>query len=206
MSVAQQHKLSTRKMLPFIVLSQILPITFTASLFTIQLHLDAMGLAASSPPKKNSPLKKDIPPKKSHKANSSAKADEKPKTDENTKTQQPSNKKSSVTLPTIVLNAVVLALPTLKTHMIFIPLILFTRLMLLVPHTGRLGFSQKDVLQSISISFGFVVANLTMMKGTTTYQEVLAGVHHGGFAVKALGYDAELALALCTLLKWGGGV
>ena len=175
-------------MVPYVVLSQILPISFTACLFIIQLHLDAMGLSPSSSP----------PPK--------AKASSDSKTAGEKKKPEPGFKKSSLTLPTIILNAVVLALPAMKGSQIFIPMVLFTRLMLLVPHTGRTRFSQNDVLQSVSISFGFVVAALTMLRGSTTFRETIAGVGNGGYAVKTLGYDAELALLVCAVLKWGGGV
>lgn len=78
--------------------------------------------------------------------------------------------------------------------------------MLLVPHTGRIRFTQQDILQSVSISFGFVVAALTMSRGSATYREIVAGVRNGGFAVKALGYDALLGGLVCVVLGWGGGV
>lgn len=175
-------------MFPYIVLSQILPISFTACLFIIQLHLDAMGLSPGS----NSPSK--------------AKASNDSKATSGTKTPEPAFKKSSLTLPTIILNAVLLALPSMNASQILIPAVLFTRLMLLVPHTGRIRFSQNDVLQSVSISFGFVVAGLTMLRGSTTFREVVSGVGKGGYAVKTLGYDAELALLVSAVLKWGGGV
>ena len=175
-------------MVPFIALSQILPISFTACLFTIQLHLDAMGLSPDAQPGVGSKTGKD------------AKEAAKPST------EKPGIKMSSLTLPTILFNVALLALPTLKSQTIFIPLVLFTRLMLLVPHTGRIRFDKKDVLQSVSISFGFLVASLTMMRGTTTFRETIGGISRGGFAVKALAHDAELSLLICTLLKWGGGV
>ncbi|KAF1969311.1 hypothetical protein BU23DRAFT_591695 [Bimuria novae-zelandiae CBS 107.79] len=187
---AQQHKFSLSIMAPYIVLSQILPITFTACLFVIQLHLDAMGISPNLRPKS----------KDDSKAGSESKADS------GNKTPQSIIKKSSLALPTVVLNAAILALPSLKGHPVFIPLVFFTRIMLLVPHTARIRFDQKDVLQCVSISFGFVVANLTMLKGTTTFLEVISGVRKSGFAVKTLGYDAELSLLVGAILRWGGGV
>ncbi|KAJ4349516.1 uncharacterized protein N0V89_008132 [Didymosphaeria variabile] len=123
-----------------------------------------------------------------------------------TETPQPQAKKTSLVIPTILFNAALLALSSLRSHSIFMPLVLFTRLLLLVPHTGRLRFSQNDILQSVSISFGFLVANLTMSRGTTTFREVVAGLSNGGFATKTLGYDAELGLLICAILGWGGGV
>lgn len=85
-------------------------------------------------------------------------------------------------------------------------LVLFTRFLLLAPHTGRIRFGQKDVLQSVSIAFGFFVANLTMARETTTFGEIVKGLRDGGYATKTLGCDAEFGLLLFAILGWGGGV
>ncbi|KAL5404169.1 hypothetical protein PMIN06_003283 [Paraphaeosphaeria minitans] len=188
----QQHKFSVRTMVPYAVLSQILPITFTASLFIIQLHLDAVGL---SPHRWNTEISKTTDPSKvSSPAAPTA----------NTAVSQA--RKTSLVIPTILFNAALLALSSLKGHSTFIPLVLFTRVLLLIPSTGRIRFSQNDTLQSVSISFGFFVANLTMSRGTTTFGEVVNGLTIGGFATRTLGYDAELGLLLCAILRWSGGV
>lgn len=178
-------------MVPWIVLSQTLPIAFAASLFIIQLHLDTLGLSPGPQKKENSKISDSSKPASSQETNN---------------TSQPQAMKTSLVLPTILFNVALLALSSLKDHSIFIPFVLFTRLLLLVPHTGRIRFSQNDILQSVSISFGFFVANLTMSRGTTTFGEVVGGLRNGGFATKTLGYDAELGLLLCAILRWGGGV
>jgi hypothetical protein len=178
-------------MVSYIVLSQILPITLTACLFIIQLHLDALGL----PPN---------PQAKASKASDSSKAAVQAAPTPNT--SQPQARKTSLVLPTILFNAALLALSSLKGHSTFIPLVLFTRLLLIIPHTGQIRFGQKDILQSVSISFGFFVANLTMSRGTTTFREVVSGLGNGGFATKALCYDAQFGMLLCAILGWGGGV
>jgi hypothetical protein len=172
-------------MVPYIVLSQILPITFTACLFIIQLHLDALGQSPG-------------PQTKASKASDNPKAA--------VQAPQPQARKTSLVLPTILFNAALLALSSLKGHSLFIPLVLFTRLLLIVPHSGQVRFGQKDILQSVSVSFGFFVANLTMSRGTTTFREVVSGLRSGGFATKTLGYDAEFGLLLLAVLGWGGGV
>ncbi|KAK7185947.1 hypothetical protein DPSP01_009901 [Paraphaeosphaeria sporulosa] len=187
---AQQHKFSVRTMFPYIVLSQTLPITLTASLFIIQLHLDAVGLSPDR-------LKTEV-----SKTSDSSKVSPAPTAN----TPEPPARKTSLVIPTILFNAVLLALSSLQGHSIFILLVLFTRLLLLLPHTRQVRFSQNDILQSVSISFGFFVANLTMSRGTTTFREVVQGLKNGGFATRTLGYDAEFGLLLCAILRWGGGV
>ncbi|KAF2438169.1 hypothetical protein P171DRAFT_424267 [Karstenula rhodostoma CBS 690.94] len=188
---AQQHKFSVRTMVPYIVLGQILPITFTASLFLVQLHLDAVGFLP------------DLKKSENMKTGDCSKAPSPVAPDVNTSSQ---TRKTSLVLPTIIFNAALMALSSLRNNSIFIPLVLFTRLLLLVLHTGRIRFSKNDLLQSVSISFGFFVANITMSRGTTTFQEIITGLRNGGFATKTLGYDAEFGLLLCAILRWGGGV
>ncbi|KAJ4299045.1 hypothetical protein N0V90_004289 [Kalmusia sp. IMI 367209] len=181
---AQQHAFSPSRTVPYIMLSQILPITFTACLFIIQLHLDAIGLTPDGT------------------SNEALKVGDQPKTAQN----QPLIKKSSLALPTILLNASLLALPSLKSHPVFIPLVLFTRLVLLVPHAGRIGLREKDVLQSISITGGFVVANFAMLRNVVGWRDVVKGLNNGSPALKTLGWDAELGTFMCAILDWGGGV
>ncbi|KAK3214932.1 hypothetical protein GRF29_19g1719127 [Pseudopithomyces chartarum] len=126
----QQHALSTRTMIPFIALSQILPITFTACLFTIQLHLSALGVSNSSP----------TPPPK-------------PKTQPTVTPSKPSSNGIPLLLPTLALNALLISIPTLSSTL-FIPALLLTRVILLLPHTGRLRARDQDVLQSVAVSLG----------------------------------------------------
>lgn len=171
-------------MVRYITLSQILPISFSMCLFIIQLHLDTIGL---SPDASSNYLKKK-------------------KTQTENQKKPPQIKRSSLALPTIILNVLLLALPSLKNHAVFIPLVLLVRLMLFVPHTGRVALTEQNVMQSISIAGGCVVANLAMLRSVLKFWDVVNGLSRGGFAVKALGRDFQLGTLVYAVLGWGGGV
>lgn len=173
-------------MFPYIMLGQILPVSLTVSLFVIQLHLSSSDLQSSAAPASE---------KQADTANTNG--PNRPK-----KTY----KKTSLTLPTILLNASLIALPRLRNHLVFIPLVLMTRVILLLPHSGRVSLRGADVMQSISISGGFVVANLVITRKAAGWRDVARGLWTGGQAVKALGWDGNLGAVVYVVLGWGGGV
>jgi hypothetical protein len=163
-------------MIPFIILGQNLPISLTAALFVIQLHLAAPDVAGNK--------SKQTQPR-----------------------SQPRQKPvASLMLPTILLNATLLAQPTLRRHPGFSYLVLGERLLLLSPHTGLLRLSDADIKKSVAISGGFVVANWAMLRKETAVQDVLTALVFKGQAVKTMGWDAVLGLVVHGALSWGGGV
>ncbi|PVI05568.1 hypothetical protein DM02DRAFT_554339 [Periconia macrospinosa] len=170
---AQQRSYPLKTLFPYILLTQILPISLTVSLFIIQLHLTSLHSPSSPPPQ---------PPTTT------------------------TTKKTNPTLPTIILNASLLALAPLRNHAVFIPLVLLTRFILVTPFSGRVSLRDAQVVQSIAISGGFVFAQLFMMRKTTSMGEVVRGVWTGREAVKALGWDAQVGAVVHLVLGWGGGV
>lgn len=166
------------------MLSQILPISFTACLFIIQLHLAALGVAPDQPNSEPQP--------------------------EPTKNKSVSTpkvyKKTTLTLPTILLNAALLCLPSLRHHAIFMPLVLFTRLVLFIPFSGRISLRDEQVVQSISISGGFVVANLAILRKVIGWRDFYAVLTMGREAPKTLAWDAQIGALVYAALAWGGGV
>ncbi|KAF2679814.1 hypothetical protein K458DRAFT_490424 [Lentithecium fluviatile CBS 122367] len=179
---AQKHGFTMETMAPYIMLSQILPISFAAALFIIQLHLSALGASPIS-------------------------AEKETKTDE---TPQPKPKKpykrTTLTLPTILLNAALICLPPLRNHPAFVPLVLLTRLILFMPYSDRISLRDEQVVQSISISGGFVVANFAMLRKVVGWRDVLGVLRVGGEAVKTLVWDAQISAVVYAVLGWGGGV
>ena len=163
----------------YILLSQILPITFTAALFIIKLHLSSPDIQFPTP------------------------------SNELTEAQAKAARRkpiASLQLPNILLNASLLALPTLRSHSIFTTLVLVERLILLLPHSGLVSLRDMEVVKSITVSVGFMVANAAMMRKELTFGGVKAALEEGGFAVKALGWDAVLGGWLHMVLGWGSGV
>jgi len=171
-------------MLPYILLSQILPISFSAALFLIDLHLASPDLAhlfASSDPQ-NKPAPKPTPA---------------------------GRKKTSPILPTILLNALLLSLAPLRTHYLFVTLVLFTRFLLLLPFTGRISARDAQVGRCLIVSTGFVVGNLMMLKrgyNVSDILKVLRGKEYGGYAVRTFAWDALISTVLGWVANWGGGV
>lgn len=163
-------------MLPFIVLSQTLPTSFAAALFIMQLHLCAPDLTATS--------------------NKTTPAHAHPK----------QNPVASLMLPTLLLNATLLAQPSLRPHPGFSYLLLFERLLLVLPHTGLLKINAADVQRSAAISGGFVVANWAMMRKSVAVGDVLTALVWKGQAVKTMGWDTVLSAVVYGVLSWGGGV
>jgi hypothetical protein len=102
-------------------------------------------------------------------------------------------KKTSLALPTILLNAALLSLPRLTFHPVFIPLVLFTRLIILTPFSGRVSLKDEQVVSSISISGGFVVANFTMLRKLVGWRDVFAVLSVGRQAVKTLAWDVQIS-------------
>jgi hypothetical protein len=175
---ARRRNFDTRTMHMYILLSQILPISFTATLFIIHLHLTSPDLQPPPDP-----------------ANSSAK---------------PANSKrkpiASLQIPNLLINAALLAQPALRNHPVFSSLLFFERAMLLLPHSGVVQLRDSEVVKCITVSGGFVVANAAMMRQGLEVGSVLGALRDGGFAVKALGWDAVLGVLVFVVLGWGGGV
>jgi hypothetical protein len=177
----RQYGFTARTMLPFIVLGQNLPISFTAALFVIALHLSAP----------------DVNP------NASEAQKSKDKTQHAHPKQTPI---ASLTLPTLLLNATLLAQPSLRRHPGFSYLLLAERLLLVLPHTGLLKITRSDVHRSAAISGGFVVANLAMLRHELSVSNVFSALVWKGQAVKTMGWDAVLSAVVYGVLGWGGGV
>ncbi|KAF3048679.1 hypothetical protein E8E11_004948 [Didymella keratinophila] len=174
-SKGRQYKITPRTMIPFIVLGQNLPISFTAALFIVQLHLSAPDINDTGR--------------------------------EKTTHAQPKQKPMvSSMLPTLLLNATLLAQPSLRGHPGFSYLLLFERLLLVLPHTGLLKINAADMQRSAAISGGFVVANWAMMRKSLMVRDVLTALVWKGQAVKTMGWDAVLSLVVYGVLSWGGGV
>jgi hypothetical protein len=160
----------------YILLGQILPISFTVSLFLIQLHLSSPDIAGA----------KDVS-----------------KPDVISKRRKPI---ATLQIPNILLNAALLALPALRSNSIFSVLLLVTRAVLLLPYSETMSLRDADVVKCITVSGGFAVANAAMMRKDLTLSGVVGSLANGGYAVKALGWDAVLGLIVYVVLGWGGGV
>jgi hypothetical protein len=165
----------TKTMQPFILLSQILPISFTICLFVIQLHLASPDIQTLSSTKPTKPIRR--------------------------------TPIASLHLPNILLNAALLALPPLRSHPIFSSLLMLSRFVLLLPHTGLISLRATDIDKSLMVCAGFIVASQMMgeKKGLKPIAQVQALVN-GGYAVKALGWDAVLGGIVWGIVGWGGGV
>ncbi|KAF1912045.1 hypothetical protein BDU57DRAFT_505931 [Ampelomyces quisqualis] len=175
---ARTHIFSASSMGHFLLLSQILPICFTACLFIIQLHL-------SSPDMQLSETKGQIT------------------------TPATARRKiiASLHLPNILLNASLLALPSLRSHSIFMSLVLLERIILALPHTGLVSLRASDVDKSTIVSAGFIVASQVMARQSSGHFGAEAqALWKSGYAVKALGWDAVLGMGVWGCLAWGGGV
>ncbi|KAF2998552.1 hypothetical protein E8E13_005404 [Curvularia kusanoi] len=137
---ALQYNLPLHKTLPFTLLAANLPTSFSAALFIIQLHLSSPDILSSGTPVRQQQKQQQQP------------APPKPKP------------LTSPLLPTILLNAMLLATPTLRNHASFSYLVLAERLLLFLPHTGLLKLSKRDIESSVAVSGGFVVANWAMLR------------------------------------------
>lgn len=177
--VARARRYDASMMRTYALLGQILPISFTVLLFLIQLHL-------SSP---------DIQPTKT--------------TQDPTKPGTvPKRRKpiASLQIPNILLNACLLALPALRTNSVFSVLLLMQRSILLLPHFSFISLRDADVVKCITVSGGFVVANLAMLKKDLSVGRVLGSLGDGGYAIKTLSWDVVFGLVTYAVLAWGGGV
>jgi hypothetical protein len=178
-SKGRQYGFTLKTMIPFIILGQNLPISFTAALFIVQLHLSAPDISSNAASSKN----------------------------EDTQHAQPKQKPvASLMLPTLLLNATLLAQPSLRGHPGFSYLLLFERLLLVLPHTGLLKINAADMQRSAAISGGFVVANWAMMRKSLHIRDVFTALVWKGQAVKTMGWDAVLSAVVYGVLSWGGGV
>ncbi|KAH9876619.1 hypothetical protein J1614_003751, partial [Plenodomus biglobosus] len=171
---ARQHKIETSTMRTYILLSQILPISLTANLFIIQLHLAA-------PEFQDPRHKKEVAAKR----------------------KTPT---ASLQIPNILLNTALLALPALRENSVFSPLVLFERLILLLPHSGLMSLRDAEIAKCITVSGGFLVANAGRLRKELSVGGVWSTLGDGEYAVKALSWDAVLGAVVCAILGWGGGV
>lgn len=168
----RRYNFSTKTMLPFIVLGQNLPISFSVALFIIQLHLAAPSVTENI--------------EKHSKAHPST-------------TRNPT---VSSMLPTIILNAALLAQPSLRHHAGFSLLVLTERALLVLPHTGCLTLSDAEIKKSAAISGAFVAANWAMLRHGVGFDRVLAALTSGGQALKTMGWDAVLSAVVYGALSW----
>ena len=128
---------------------------------------------------------------------------------EKKKQQNPQPKRAplaSSLLPTIILNAMLLATPTLRSHPGFSYLVLAERLLLFLPHTGLLKLSDADLQKSAAVSGGFVAANWAMMRKGLVTKDFFTALLWKGQAVKTMAWDAVLSAVVYGVLSWGGGV
>ncbi|USP79598.1 hypothetical protein yc1106_06872 [Curvularia clavata] len=176
---ARARRYDASVMRTYTLLSQILPMSFTVLLFLIQLHL-------SSPDIQSAKIAQD--PAKS--------------------SSVPKRRKpiASLQIPNILLNASLLALPALRTNSVFSVLLLMQRSILLLPHFSFMSLRDADVVKCITVSGGFVVANLAMLKKDLGVGGVLGSLGDGGYAIKALSWDAIFGLVTYAVLGWAGGV
>ena len=79
-----------------------------------------------------------------------------------------------------------------------------TRAVLLLPHFSFISLRDADVVKCITVAGGFVVANFVMMKKDLSFGKVFGSLGDGGYAVKALGWDALFGLVAYAVLEWGG--
>lgn len=121
-------------------------------------------------------------------------------------TENPQKKSVSLALPTVVLNACLLAQPFLGDHPLFVFTTLLERLVLLLPYSGRVSLEDVEVMQSVALSTAFVVANLAMTVGGVGVGEMFSGVWHGGLAIKTLGWDVVLGGLVWAVLRMKGGL
>ena len=113
---------------------------------------------------------------------------------------------ASVIFPTILLNAILLAQPSLRGHSGFSYLLFAERLLLLLPHTGLLKLNDADIKKSAAISGGFIVANWAILRKNFAVRDVMTALVYRGQAVKTMGWDAVLSAILYGVLSWGGGI
>jgi hypothetical protein len=174
--IARVHRYDTSMMRTYILLGQILPISFTVSLFLIQLHLSSPDIAV---------------------------ANDAPKPGSTPKRRKPI---ATLQIPNILLNAALLALPALRSNSVFSLLLLVARAVLLLPHSSTMSLRDADVVKCITVSGGFAVSNAAMLRKDLTVGSVVGSLGTGGYAVRALGWDAVLGLIVYVVLGWGGGV
>ncbi|EMD64362.1 hypothetical protein GGP41_006782 [Bipolaris sorokiniana] len=176
---ARERKYDASMVRKYTLLSQILPISFTVLLFIIQLHLSSPDISPTETSKE--PAKpKSVPRRRSPIA--------------------------SLQIPNILLNASLLALPALRSNSIFMVLLLLTRAILLLPHSAIMSLRDADVVKCITVSGGFAVASVATMRKDLSYGGVLGSLGDGGYAIKALAWDALFGLIAYAVLGWGGGV
>ena len=58
-------------------------------------------------------------------------------------------------------------------------------------------------MKCITVSGGFAVADLAMIREDLTFGGAVSALRNGGYAVKALGWDAVLGFVVYMVLEWG---
>jgi hypothetical protein len=78
---------------------------------------------------------------------------------------------------------------------------------LLLPHTGLISLRESDIDKCMFVGAGFVVASQMMgNRKDVKYGSEVKALYHGGYAVKALGWDAVMGAVVWLCMAWGGGV
>jgi hypothetical protein len=180
--IARERHLDNKTMINFILLSQILPISFTVSLFIMQLHLTAQDVQPTSLPNASPTYSATAEPR------------------------------VSPHIPNVILNVLLLAQPFLRHKPVFSTLLFLERGILLLPHTGLLSLKNGNVVRCAAITGAFMATSLWVARQDLEVGNVLrvlgGGLDEGegGYAVKALGWDAVLGAVVYGVLVWNGGV
>ncbi|KAF2472493.1 uncharacterized protein BDR25DRAFT_220259 [Lindgomyces ingoldianus] len=179
---AHESGLSPRKMFPFLILGQMLPISFTATLFILHLRL-----------RLSFPL--------------AQKFRQSPSNPQNPSQSSPKPFAIPLTIPTALLNAILLLLPSLLrsrhySHF-FIPGLLLTRLILLLPYSGFVLLADEDILRCMLLSGGFVVANMNILTKGYGIWDLTKGLWESGYAVRAMGWDAVVGVVVAAVVTRG---
>ncbi|KAH7119621.1 hypothetical protein B0J11DRAFT_534172 [Dendryphion nanum] len=172
---AQLNGISSNALGPFVVLGQLLPISFTSTLFFIFIRL--------------SPFQR--------RGGAGAQASVAP---------SPLSTQGFTSLPLLVTTAafatIAINIPTFRDSPQLIPLVLATRLFLLLPYFSFSGIRPTDRINSAwAVGFGVIMINFRAAIGNGNVWDVLNALQSGPQSVKALGRDAVIALALAGWLK-----
>lgn len=165
---ARQYDINAAMMRTYILLSQILPISFTLCLLIIQLHLLS--------PDEQPHGQKDQQNQTSHKAG------------------------MSLQIPNLLLNMSFLALPFLHDHGVLTIMVLLERVILLLPHFKWVNVADQKLVSWIVTSGIFVAANAVIMRELGMVQ-MIRTLTQGGFAVKALAWDAIFGAIVFWFLR-----
>ncbi|KAF2735897.1 hypothetical protein EJ04DRAFT_563038 [Polyplosphaeria fusca] len=199
---ARHRGLGRQTMRSYIVLGQILPASFSATLFMIHLQLLSIKAKTNGASAKTALVRADSP-KKKRKDKKSESADGTNPTQSNGVLAKPapqSHRAFSLMLPTIMFNALLMILPPAQRSSYFIPLVLLIRFTLFLPHRIPLGKGADDMASSAVLSAGFVLANANFLHRGYSLRELARGLRTGGHAVKALAWDALISVLVAAMI------